>query len=452
MSKNIKRFASTGEYEKWKATDGWSYPSVCFVESNIESQIYYNNEFIMRWNENDVAKVPTFLGDISWEDFKDWVDNASRPCEVKKDGTDFAYLDPDDLTLTIDGDDSHYGEDYPDYLQMAEIENINVGLFQNSKTGTKEVRFNFDPGCPEGFHKWFSHPYWNEELGKWTKLIGRYNVMPITNTSNASKEGVIVNAGFTQHPAGASSGSYSAPLYGNWNSNNILAGIKATLTEEAKASGYEALSFTYWEHLVMSYIFCAYFKTFDSQSIVKGLQNNADQHTTTHITGSCDNPSTITQGDTSSHYLAYTATGSNNEGYRFMWIEDALHGNQWIWGAGWVGNGAPDPGQYWMVFDDRVANVAATLNKNNADVFGTFPHTMSSSYIKSIDVYGVPTEVGGSSSTGFYDGAWVSASDSRVAYLGGAANYGLIGGCWARYFAGDASSSSYWRGRLTLNR
>lgn len=453
MSKNIKKFASTEEYNEWKATDGWSYPSVCFVESNIESQIYYNNEFIMRWNDNDVAKTPTFLGDISWDEFKAWVDQASTPCEIKKDGTGFAYLNPADLTKTIEGSASHYGATHTDWLQMAEIENVNVGLFQNSKTGTKEVRFNFDKGCPEGFHKWFSHPYWNATKGKYTKLLGRYNVIPANTAATASTNGINCNAGLTQHPSTATTGSYSSPEKGNWNANNILAGIKATLTAEAKADGLEALSITYWEYLVMSYIFSAYFKTFDAQSIVKGLQNNADLHTTTHVTGYCDTATPV-KGTAGTHYVAYTATGTNNEGYRFLWLEDPLHGQQWIWGAGWIGNSVPNPAQYWMVFDDRVANISATLDKNKAEVFGNYAYNTNNSFIKKIDVYGCPTEAGGSSSTGFYDAMWsYSLSDSRVAYLGGPASDGLSDGLWSRSFNLDAGSS-YWprRGRLTLNR
>lgn len=453
MSKNIKRFTSTEEYNQWKATDGWSYPSVCFVESNLESQVYYNNEFIMRWNDSDVAKTPTFLGDISWEDFKAWVDGASTPCEIKKDGTGFAYLNPADLTKVSGGTASHYGASYGDYLQLAEIENVNVGLFQDSRTGTKEVRFNFDLGCPEGFHKWFSHPYWNATKKKWTKLFGRYNVIPVDLVSNANTKGIICNAGFAQHPSTATSGSYSAPEKGSWNSNNILAGIKATLTDEAKASGYEALSITYWEYLVMSYIFCAYFNTFDTQSIIKGLQNNQELHTTTHVTGTCDS-ATVLKGANNSHYKVYTATGSNNEGYRFLWLEDALHGQQWIWGAGWVGNSILNPAQYWMTFDDRTANLSATLDKNKADVFGNYAYNTNSSYITKIDVYGNPTDVGGSSSTGFYDGMWsYNLYDSRVAYLGGLAYDGLIDGVFSRYFY-HAAGTSNWngRGRLTLNR
>lgn len=447
MSKNIKKFTSTEEYEKWKATDGWSYPSVCFVESNLESQLYYNNEFIMRWNDNDVAKTPTFLGDIGWDEFKAWVDQASVPCEIKKDGTGFAYLNPADLTKTTSGASSHYGADYPEWLQLAEIENVNVGLFQNSKTGTKEVRFNFDKGCPEGFHKWFAHPYWNETKKKYTKLFGRYNITATDTVSTVGTNGVDCNAGLRQGD------SYSNPSKGVWCSDTILTGIKATMSAEAKSLGYEALSVTYWEHLVMSYVFSAYFKTFNAQDIVKGLQNNQELHSQNHINGTCDT-ATMTKGGINSHYKAYTATGSDNEGYRFLWLENPLHGQLWIWAAGWVGNGATNPGQYWMTFDDKIANLSATMDKTKADVFGNFAYNANSAYIKKIDVYGCPIEVGASSSTGFYDGMWsISLSDSRVAYLGGRALNGLIVGLWSRYFNYDAGFV-FWcrRGRLTLNR
>jgi hypothetical protein len=198
MAKNLRKFSSTAEYENYRATDGWDYPSVCFVETSFENQIYYNNEFIMRWNDNDVVPVPTFSGSISLSEFKAWVDNASRPCEIRKDGLNFNYLlasnfektASDYAGTTLIGNSHYKTSDKADYLQMTEIENVNVGLFKDSKKGIKEVRFNFDKGCPKGFHKWFAHPYWNEERGCYTKLIGRYNATPAGTSTTDTAAGI----------------------------------------------------------------------------------------------------------------------------------------------------------------------------------------------------------------------------------------------------------------------
>jgi hypothetical protein len=84
MSKNIRKFASQAEYDAYKANDGWDYPSVSFVETDIDSQVHYNNEFIMRWSTEDKAKVPSFYGEVSHETFKSWVDSASVPCEINR--------------------------------------------------------------------------------------------------------------------------------------------------------------------------------------------------------------------------------------------------------------------------------------------------------------------------------------------------------------------------------
>ena len=452
MNENIKRFNSHSDYEKWKATDGWDYPNVSFIDSLTEQALYYNNEFIMRWSNNDTVITPTFLGDISHEEFKAWVDQCSNPCEIKKDGTEFAYLKHTDLTKKLDGTDSHYGEDYPDFLQFSEIENINVGLFQNTKEGWCEVRFNFDKGCPKGFHKWFAHPYWNVEKKKYTKLIGRYNIIPVDTVSTIATNGITINAGFNMNPTnGSFTYTYEKE---NLSANAILSGINNTLTTEATEAGMKLLEITYWEHLVMSYIFAAYFKTFDSQSIALGLQDDWRNFCGNYPNGAIDSATTFLKGAGDSHFAVASTTNNSNQIYKFLWLDMPLFGQQWIWGAGFVGNSAVIPGQYWMTFDDLVANKAATMSKDDADVIGQYPANISGTYIKTMDLFGVPQTAGGSSSTGLYDGFWNTVpQDNCIAYLGGISSDGLLCGSWARIFNNGASNATWGpRGRATMVR
>ena len=35
MGQNIKKFTSTAEYDAFRSTDGWAYPNVSFIETNI---------------------------------------------------------------------------------------------------------------------------------------------------------------------------------------------------------------------------------------------------------------------------------------------------------------------------------------------------------------------------------------------------------------------------------
>ena len=106
-----------------------------------------------------------------------------------------------------------------------------------------------------------------------------------------------------------------------------------------------------------------------------------------------------------------------------------------------------------MTYDDITANKAATMSLTDADVTGTYPTNMSGSYITKMDLWGVPTAINGSSSTGLYDGGWSNTGTSRVAYLGGASHHGALDGSWARDFNGDAGASAWLlRGRLTLVR
>ena len=438
MSNNIRKFDSTAQYQKYRNTDGWAYPAVNVVSNGIETQTHYNNELRMRWSTTDATIVPTFSGDISLADFKTWVDNASYPCEIKKDGTDFAYIKRStgstvaDWTLRSDNNASHYNtSDKADYLQMTEIENVNVGLFENTAEHWQEVRFNFDKGCPEGFHKWFAHPYWNASRGKYTKLIGRYDSTPHTNTTTTA-DGIDVMYGGSQGAWVSDGSTYDN---GIWSANTLLAATKAT--------NANLLEETYWEHVVLTYIFCAYKGTFNTQSIYAGLQKDYNLG----YAGQWLNGQTDSQ---MRHDAGVAIANTVNTAYRFMHIENAIHGKQWIWGAGWSGNN----GKYYMTYDDIKANASTSLTESNADVVGTYPTTLSGQYFGNADLWGVPTNTsGGSSSTRYCDAAWSAAGTGRVAYLGGTSYAESAVGGFARNFNLDAVFSSWaWRGRSTMNR
>ena len=448
MNSNIKKFDSKEAFDAYRATDGWAYPSVNYITNNEESSIHYNNEFIMEWSDGDVSKTPSFYGDLSHDWFKNWVDGASKPCEIKKDGTDFAYIKMSgnnvaDWSLREGDTASHYDtNDKENYFQMTEIENVNVGLFKDTSKGTFQVRFNFDKGCPEGFHKWFP----NATNGK--KLFGRYDIAPITACSSAGTEGILCCKSSSQGNGSDTGTTYTK---GNWRASYMFNGINyhnTNMDATPKAAGYKFMELTYWEHLVMSYIFCAYYKTFDSQSVFKGFASNYDSGGNGNYTAGKDTDSILTPHGSAA---ASGQEASADAAYKFMHLENPLHGKQWIFGTGWVGHGT----KYYMTFDDVKANAQVTFDKDQADITGIIP-SMSSNYISKIDLYGVPTKAdsSGTSSTGFYDGAWSdTASNSRIAYLGGDSDGGAVDGVFARNFINDASYE-YWnqRGRLTMNR
>ena len=117
---------------------------------------------------------------------------------------------------------------------MVAIKNINVGLFENKSEGWKEVRFNLDKGCPKGFHRWFP-----EEK----KLFGRY-----------------VNF----YQSGDNPGVNICKSVGYTNSNVIKSG--SNLINQNNSN---LLFMTYWEYLVLQYIMCAYYKSFNRKRIWK---------------------------------------------------------------------------------------------------------------------------------------------------------------------------------------
>lgn len=475
MSKNIRKFTSQAAYDAYKANDGWDYPSVSFVETDIDSQVHYNNEFIMRWNVADTSKTPSFYGEISHDEFKNWVDHASRPCRVLKSD----HTQQDVYDVNSDGsvsDWSDFSTTDTNYLHMTRIQNVNVGCFQDTSKGIKEIRFNFDKGCPQGFHKWFP----NSTASDGSKLWGRYDITAPdgTNVSAVGTNGIDCAAGRCHNMDLSLSSPYDGGSYGNWRADYILSGCKAV----------GGLAMTYWEYHVLTMIFSAYYKTFNTQDVFHGLTEN---YTTNNHWGGAHqwlngNTDYLTAphgqlSDSDSNRSSANATGVN-QGYRFMHLENPIHGKQWIWGAGWGGKVTANGGNYIMTFDDIRANASATYNTaadgdytspalsmpssdstsvNNTGAWGY----VASRFVTDIDVYGVPCDLyvdgndghnqDGSSSTGFYDAMWAYNLDNnygRVAYLGGSSYFGVRCGGFARDF-GNAASFTFWawRGRVTMN-
>lgn len=443
MSKNIRKFTSQADYDAYKANDGWDYPSVSFVETSIDSQVHYNNEFIMRWSTEDKAKVPSFYGEVSHETFKSWVDSASVPCEINRaNGNITPY--------TMDGNNvqdwSSLHRTDPGYLQMTRIQNINVGCFQDTSKKIKEVRFNFDKGCPQGFHKWFP----NSTASDGSKLWGRYDVIPDGTTD--TNTGIRICAGTDEHMGAVPSGKESEWAKGNWSSIRLHNAYK----NEQNVSGL--LEVTYWEHYVLSMIFSAYYKTFNHQSVFRGLSDSWPANGGLWANGQTEDSLTTPHGT----LAAEGQESSTAAGMRFMHMENPIYGKQWIWGAGWYGTGS---GRYYMTFDDIYANAdstyqtfTATANPPSHVVTGTYP--TSSNYISNIDVYGVPSPAGetwgdsawAGSSLGFYDYAYLDTGGSRVAYLGGISNGGDRCGGFARIFYSGAAGEGWdRRGRVTMN-
>lgn len=476
MSKNIRKFTSQADYDAYKANDGWDYPSVSFVETDIDSQVHYNNEFIMRWNVADTSKTPSFYGEISHDWFKDWVDHASRPCRVLKSD----HTQQDVYDVKSDGSVSNWSQfstTDTNYLHMTRIQNVNVGCFQDTSKGIKEIRFNFDKGCPQGFHKWFP----NSTASDGSKLWGRYDITAPagTNVSAVGTEGIDCAAGRCHNPDLTNDPVYDGgTTYGNWRADYILSGCKAV----------GGLAMTYWEYYVLTMIFSAYYKNFNTQDVFHGLTEN--YNTSNHWGGAHQwlngNTDYLTAphgqlSDSDSNRSSANATGVN-QGYRFMHLENPIHGKQWIWGAGWGGTVTANGGNYIMTFDDIRANASATYNTaadgdytspalsmpssdstsvNNTGAWGY----VANRFVTDIDVYGVPCDLyvdgnnghnqDGSSSTGFYDAMWAYNLDNnygRVAYLGGYSRNGDLCGGFARHFHNDASYPNWLRrGRVTMN-
>lgn len=370
----------------------------------------------IEWSLDDTVKTIEYVGNTALEEsFKAWCDSSARPCEIKKDGTDFAYLtntagvaSSTNWLTREGGSDSHYqSEDKADYLQMVEQANINVACLVNNATRRMAIYFNWDDVCPTGFRRWFP-------VAK--KLFGRYDFTP-------NADGSTVDCAY-----GLSQGSAVT-----WNANLMMQRLKATKSD--------LLEVTAWELIVDAWLQAAYYKTFDLPSSARGrgVESGSETAARGYVNGKQD-ALTTPHG---------AVNGTSGGGYRWMYRENPTDGKQWIWGAGWRG----DNGTGYLTFDDLTANEAVTMDTAKADVTMRYLTDLSGTYAKNIDFYTMPIEKGGSSSSGFCDGNWSSSATTRVFYAGGYSNRGLLCGPFARDLAADASGALWnGRGRCALRR
>lgn len=347
--------------------------------------------------------------------FNDWVDNSPKPCEVKKDMTDFAYLkntagvaSSTNWTKRADGSNSHYNtSDKANYLQMVELENINVSFTNDGTTTT--VMFDFSEECPAGFHRWFPES---------TKLFSRYD-----STKNAANNSLL-----------------DVMYGGNWTGANSVDVMDAM----NKATNANILEWTAWEIAVLGWLMAMRFNSLDLQTALgKGIQNGSQAATEAFVNG-------FTDSLTTPHgKVAYTGgSSSDNEAVRFMYIENP-YGLRWIWGAGWRGNA----GTGYLTFDDVKANVNKLMATTDADITHSYPTNLSQTYAKNVDMLGICIETGSSSTSGYFDGNWSNTNSDRIFYAGGTSTYGAIDGPFARFVLNDAAAS-YWnqRGRCAVRR
>ena len=381
------------------------------IRSIAKEEVAKSTEsFGLRWSLDDTVKAPEYVGNTTLVDkFKNWVDTSPLPCEIKKDGTDFAYLtntagvaSSTNWATRKDGSASHYQtSDKADYLQMCELFNINISPSINQLDRTMTVWFNTDTTCPAGFYRWFKNK---------SKLIARYD-----STFNA--DGTTIDACYgTSQPSG------------KWSFNTAFTMYKAT--------NANLLCLTAWEIICLSWIQAAYYKSFDMQTaLAGGLQSGSESAARGYVNGSTD--------------VLTTPHGKIDSGaFRFMYLENAFWGKQWMMGFGWRGQAA----LFALTFDDAKANKAALMVLEDADVTMTYLTNTGGTYCKNVDFFTMPIEAGGSSTTGFYDGNWSSTSNDRVFYAGGSSDNGSYCGAFARHL-GNAASSSSWnlRARCAMN-
>lgn len=310
--------------------------------------------FGIEWSLDDTVKTINYVGDIELvEYFKKWVDESPRPCEIKKDGTDFAYLtNTPGIASNVnwqtreDGTLSHYDtSDKADYLQMVEMQNINIKFKTDNILKKMSVWFNFDKECPYGFSRWFKSE---------AKLFCRY--IPTKNG-----DGYDIAKGLSRGSA--------------WSLS-----MDEHLTR-CKATGAGLYALTFWETTVLTWLQVAYYKTVDVDSSPRGKYFNGDG--LTYQNGTLDS-------------LVTPHGPIDGLGFRFMYMENCLEGIGHVLCAGTLVSDS----KCYITKDDRVAQKAAKIEVKDADIEVELRYD-GASYTINIDYFGFPQDNKGSSSTGF---------------------------------------------------
>lgn len=310
--------------------------------------------FGIEWSLDDTVKTINYVGDVELvEYFKKWVDESPRPCEISKDLTDFAYLtNTPGVASNVnwqtreDGTPSHYDtSDKTDYLQMVEMQNINIKFKTDNILKKMSVWFNFDKECPYGFSRWFKSE---------AKLFCRYIPTKNGDGYNIAK--------------GLSRGS-------NWSLS-----MDEHLTR-CKATGAGLYALTFWETTVLTWLQVAYYKTVDVDSSPRGKYFNGDG--LTYQNGTLDS-------------LVTPHGPIDGLGFRFMYMENCLEGIGHILCAGTLVSNT----KCYITKDDRVAQKAAIIEVKDADIEVKL-RCAGAPYAINIDHFGFPQDGDGSSSTGF---------------------------------------------------
>lgn len=389
------------------------------AEKDMQEQIAWllamNKCAGIRWKLGDSVKVIEYVGDSALkETIMNWIDNSPKPCEVKKDGTDFAYLtntagvaSSTNWETRADGSDSKYKTNDEGYLQMVELQNINMRFVTDETAGTAMVLFNLDEDCPGGFHRWFLEP---------TKLFARYD-----STNNAT-------AGFDVCRG---------------KSQAYVLSVDAIHTRN-KATGNGVLELTMWEYAVYTWLMAFKYGSFNTQLVLgAGVQSGSQAGAEAFVNGYTDSLTTP-HGK-----VAYTGgNSSGNEAIRFMYIENP-YGLRWLWCSG----ARQDKTLGLWTRDDLKANAANIVAKDDCEESYTIP-ALSSAYAKNVNILGICSETGGSATSGFFDGNWSNISAQNfLTYVGGDSGNGVLAGGFARHL-NTAVSYSTWtqRGRCALRK
>lgn len=365
----------------------------------------------IQFEVEDTVKNITYVGSQALKQkLMDWIDNSAKPCEVKKDGTDFAYLtntpgvaSSENWTTREDGSPSHYNsDDKEDYLQLVEYQNINVRIKEDNNGNVYAVTFNFDSDCPAGFKPW---------LPETSKLFARYDS---TNNETAG---------------------YDICIGKEWTGNNDA----NSMFSRNAATGNGIMEITAWEYAVFAWLMLFRYGTFDIQTALgRGIEFGSQAAVKAFVNGLTDSLQTP-------HGKVATTGG---EAVRFMYMENP-YGLCWIWCAGWRGELAIG----YLTYDDEKANKAATMATADADTTHKILAT-SGTYAKNINKIGILSETGGSATSGSCDGNWSNITiTSRILYVGGNSGGGSIAGPFARDVAGAAAPSTWThRGRGAMRK
>lgn len=393
-----------------------------FGHYSFELKPYIVYGFHVNGNNSDPNTSVTYLDDCdnaSFEsaymnyskgvfDYGDWEDAffMPKPCLLRQDGTVYCYLNPDDYTKDIDGNDvSTYltGTTGTMNAMMEWGQNGRKIYYKivNDESSTKSASvYIADYPVDEDFVCWSFYD-WNDDLADhfYTPI---YNGSVVSNVLRSISGKSILN-----DVAGTTEITYATANGTGWYTETLA------------------------DRILINFLLILMGKSLDTQTIF----GNG------HYTGGSSASNLLKTGTMNTRGLFYGTNGTG-VGVKVFGMEN-WWGNLWRRIAGWINVSRTQKIKLtYGTQDGSTVTGYNTTGTNYLTLSSATPSGTSGGYISEVQFneYGLfPKVASGSSSTYYCDGLWFNNEQPNYAFVGGYCNRGLLVGAFCSYLSNAVS-------------